>query len=301
MLVASLVANWMFGPLMGHGQLQMVGAEEAIAPTGKDRALTRVSDRMMGELGGRDSVVAGFEFLTRLATRRNVRSFHNTVGGFHTFSTKTYPVPEGVTGVIADVSHSRLRPHADQGTAGRLGELRRRNRLGLVGAEGDVLLLLRDAPEGAEIWREGEAPVARPRRVVFDGQLAYLGNEFLAQGAAAGELLPIRTFWRKVAPTDSLYVLQLTAYDAARKSAFTTMRYLGYMLHPAGTWSDTTMVCETYRMVIPDDAKPGTYMLGMRVGRKYEFDQVLCEPDDPQVRAQNLVVELGLFEVTRPR
>src|SRR5207244_4389970 len=45
------------------------------------------------------------------------------------------------------------------------------------------------------------------------------------------------------------------------------------------------------------DAAPGTYMLGMRVGRRDQLDQVLCEPDDPQVRAQSNVVELGRFTV----
>ncbi len=297
MLAASLVANWMFGPLIGHGRLQLVGAEEAIAPTGRDRALTRQRDRMMDVLGRRDSVVAGFEFLTRLAARRNVRSFHNTVGGSHTFSTKPYPMLEDVTGLIADVSHSRLRPYADLRTSGRCRELLRRNRLGLVDAAGDILLFLRDARDSVEIWREGEAAVANPHRIVFDRQLAYLGDEFLSTTVTPGGLLPLRTFWRKVAPTDSLYVLQFAAYDAAGRSAFSTMRYLGYLLHPAGDWPDTTMVRETYRLVVPDDAKPGTYMLGMRVGRRYELDQVLCDPDDPQVRAQNMVVELGRFTV----
>jgi len=299
-LAASVVANLMFGPLVGHGMLQLVGAEEAIAPTGKDRALTRVRDRMMAELGRRDSVVAGFEFLTRLASRRDVRSMHNTIGGFHTFSTKPYPVPEGVSGAIVDVSHSRLRPYADLGTAGRFGGLLRNNRLGLVDVAGDVMLFLRDAPDSVEIWREGEQPIANPHRVVFDGQLAYLGDELISTAAPRGGLLPLRTFWRKASATDSLYVLQLSAYDAAGKAAFSTMRYLGYMLHPSGTWPDTTMVRETYRLVIPDDVAPGTYMLGMRVGRKADLDQVLSEPDDPQVRAQNNVVELGLFRVTEP-
>jgi uncharacterized membrane protein len=301
MLAASLIANWMFGPLSGHGRLQSVGAEEAIAPTGRDRALTRLRDRMMGELGTRDSVVCGFEFLTRLAARRNVRSFHNTVGGFHTFSTKPYPMLEDVTGLIVDVSHSRLRPYADLRTSGRCRELLKRNRLGLVDAAGDLLLYLRDVPDSVDLWHQGETTVTHPQRVVFDRQLAYLGDEYLSATVAPGGLLPLRTFWRKVAPTDSLYVLQLTAFDAFGKSAFATMRYLGYMLHPAGDWPDTTMVRETYRLVVPDDAKPGTYMLGMRVGRRSELDQVLCEADDPQVRAQSMVVELGRFTVAQPR
>jgi len=246
-------------------------------------------------------VVAGFEFLSRLATRRHTRSFHNVVGGTHTFSTRPFPELSDVTALIADASHVRIRPYGDRGTARRLHGLIERNRLGLVAAAGDMFLFLRDAPDSVRWWHEGESPIANPQRVVFDRQLAYLGDQYLAGTVAAGGLLPIRTFWRKVAPTDSLYILQLTAYDANEKAAFSHMRYLGAMLHPAGEWPDTTMVAETYRLVVPDDARPGTYMLGMRVGRRDALDQVLCETDDPTVRAQSMVVELGRFTVTAPR
>ncbi len=301
LLAASLFSNWMFGPLIGHGRWQLVGAEEAIAPSGKDRALTRYRDPMMAIVGRRDSVVAGFEFLTRLATRRNTRSFHNVVGGTHTFSIRPYPVPDDVTALIADMSHVRLRPYVNRATGERFRGMIERNRLGLVGAAGDLLLYLRGAPDSVRLWQVGEAPVANPYRVVFDRQLAYLGDEYLESTVAPGGLLPIRTYWRKVAPTDSLYVLQFTAYDAAERAAFSHMRYLGYMLHPAGEWPETTMVAETWRMVIPDDAKPGTYMLGMRVGRRDGLDQVLCEADDPTVRAQSNVVELGRFTIEERR
>ncbi len=296
-LAASLLANWQFGPLLGHGRWQLVGAEEGVVPTGRDRALTRHRDALMALLGRRDSVVAGFEFLTRLASRPNTRSFHNIVGGTHTFSTRPYPVPHDVSALIADVSHVRLRPYGNADTGARLAELIERNRLGLVAAAGDLLLFLRDGPDTVSLWRAGERPVARPQRVVFDRRLAFLGSGYPDSTVVPGGLLPVLTSWRKVAPTDSLYVLQFTAYDAAERAAFSTMRYLGYMLHPPGGWPDTTMVTETWRMVVPDDARPGTYMLGMRVGRRDRLDQVLSETDDPTVRAQSMVVELGRFTV----
>ena len=301
LLVAMLAGNWMFGPLWGHGTLQFVTAEEAIAPTGKDRALTRHRDRMVSEVGRRDRVVLGFEFLTRFASRREVHSFHNIVGGLKTFSTEPYTPPAGVTALLADVSHSRLRVYADSGTADRVGRLLRDNHLGLADAAGDILLFLQNAPDRVRVWSEGERPVPIPQRVVFDRQLAFLGNELAASSVAPGGTLPVRTFWRRVASTDSLYVLQFTAFDARERPAFATMRYLGYMLHPPATWPDTTMVCEDWGMVIPDDARPGSYMLGMRVGRRSETDQVLCDTDDPRIRAQNMVVELGRFTVLPSR
>ncbi|MBI1797859.1 MAG: DUF2079 domain-containing protein [Candidatus Eisenbacteria bacterium] len=297
LLAASLASQWMFGALGGHGVLQLVGAEEAIAPGGFDRATTRYRDAMLATLGRRDQVVAGFEFLLRLADR-DVRSFHNVVDGLKTFSQAPYASPTGITALIADVSHTRLRPHADPGTAARCARLRAENRLGLVAAAGDLMLFLRDAPDSVALWQDGEQPLPNPHRVVFDRQLAFLGNALLATSVAPGGLLPMDTYWRRVAPTDSLYVIRLAAYDASGHAVFAHMRDLGYMLHPASTWRDTTMMRERYALIVPDDAPPGTYMLGMTVGRRSDLDQVLSETDDPIIRAQNGVVELGRFTVT---
>jgi uncharacterized membrane protein len=295
MLAASLLCNGIFGPLTGRARMQLV---EANAPSGQERALARERDAMMRLLGRRDSVVAGFEFLSRLAARRNTRTFHHVIGGVYTYSTRPYPALDDVAAVIADLGHLRLKPFADRGTAERFRGLIERNRLGLVAASGDILLYLRDAPDSVSLWHEGESPIARPQRVVFDRQIAFLGDDLPDTTVAPGGRLPLRTFWRRVAPTDSLFMLQLSAYDAREQQVFSVIRHLGYMQHPAGAWPETTMVAETYRMVIPDDMKPGTYMLGMRVGRRDAHDQVLCETDDPRIKAQSYVVELGRFTVT---
>lgn len=297
MLGATLACHLMYGPLLGHGILQLVRAEEPVSPTGEDRALARHRDRMMSVLGSRDSVVAGWEFLTRLAARRNTRSFHNVLEGRHTFSTRAYPSLTDASALLVDVSQPRLSLFVVPGSAGRARALIAENRLGLVGAAGDVLLYLRDAPDSVEIWREGGGAPADPQRVVFDGEIAYLGDEFLATTVEPGGLLPLRTFWSRVAPSASTYVLELTAYDSLGRAVFSHWRHLGYMQHPIGTWPDSTPVRETYRLVVPQDVTPGTYMLGMRVGRRSEERQVLSETDDARVRAQNNVVELGRFTV----
>src|SRR5439155_2622337 len=132
--------------------LQFVAAEEAVAPSGEDRAMSRHRDAMVAALGARNHVMAGYEFLLRLADR-DVRSFHNVVDGLKTFSDVPYTTPTGIDALIADVSHSRLRPHADVGTAARVARFVRENRLGLVGAAGDLLLFLRGAPDSVTLWQ----------------------------------------------------------------------------------------------------------------------------------------------------
>jgi len=77
------------------------------------------------------------------------------------------------------------------------------------------------------------------------------------------------------------------------------MRYLGYMLYPAHDWPETTTVRENYRLMLPDDLRPGSYAVGMRVGRRMDLGQTIAEPDDPDVRAHGNLLDLGRFTVTR--
>ena len=136
------------------------------------------------------------------------------------------------------------------GTGARFSRFVSQNQLGLVGAAGDILLFLRTPGTSADsvtLWQDGEQPVPNAHRIVFDRQLAFLGNALLSARVERGGLLPMDTYWRRVAATDSLFVLRLGAYDASGHAVFAHMRDLGYLLHPAGTWRDTTMMRERRR------------------------------------------------------
>jgi uncharacterized membrane protein len=299
LLVASLASNALFGPLFGHGQFQLVRSEEKNSPGGYERVMARARDAMLARIGRDDGVVGGFEVLARLSPRHRVYSLHNVLSGEHTFSTRPFPELSGITAVIADMSHTRIRPFADSTTSRRLRELLRSNGLRLVDARGD-LLLFRPAPaDSVALFATGRFGVEALHRITYDRQLAFLGGGVTAPEAAAGGLLPIATYWQRVAPTDSLFLTEFVIVDAAGNTVVDHMRYLGYMLYPAHDWPETTTVRESYRMVLPDDLRPGTYAVGMRVGRRMDLGQTIAEPDDPDVRAHGNLLDLGRFTVPR--
>ncbi|MBI5708837.1 MAG: DUF2079 domain-containing protein [Candidatus Eisenbacteria bacterium] len=296
-LAASLAGNLMFGPLLGTGKLQLVRSEEKTAPTSLDRASARVADRMVAAVGRSGGIEAGFEFLLRFTGRSDVYSLHNVMQGKHTFSEKPYPVPTGIASALADMSHFRLRPYADAGTSRRLRELLRANRLGVVEEAGDLLRFARDARDTVDLVSVGTFTAARPRRIVFDRQLAFLGCDLADPVAHPGGLLPLATYWRRVTSTDSLFVVQLVVADAFGNAVLEHMRYLGYGFAPVADWPESVAVRENYRLILPDRMRPGNYTLGMRVGRRKDLGQKLSEADDPALRARGMFVELGRFEV----
>jgi uncharacterized membrane protein len=302
-LLASLVCNLLYGPLLRQGWIAVPGLPQRNWPSAHDRTRRAIRDRMVARAPREGGVVAGFEFLARLASRRNVHSLHHLYSGFYTFSTQPYPVPSGIATLLADVGDVRLAPYVKPGTPGRLRELVARNDLHPVDVAGDMVLFLRAATDTVELFRagipEGGLAPSVARDVTWDRQLALTGFSLPESTVAPGGLLRLETFWRRVAVADRQFTIQLLLQDAGGQTVLFLNRHLGYLLYPVGEWPADSTVRETYRLVVPSHLRPGVYSLGLRVARWGKGPPALSEPDDPRLAEQNLVVTLGRFTLVR--
>ena len=296
-LAASLVCNLFYGPLLRQGWMRLPKTTEDQWPGDFDRTERAYRDRMVSRIPAEVGVVAAFEFLARVASRRTVHSIHHLYTGQYTFSTMPYPVPTGIGAMIANVGDPRLSVYAKPSTPLRLRELVDRNRLRPVDAAGDLVLFLREPPDTVELLRAGAPPPPVARRVVYDGQLAFTGFALPESTVAVGGLLPIETYWRRVAPADRHFLIQLVLKDVSGTAVFWLGRHLGYLLYPVAEWPADTTVRETYRLVIPAHLGPGAYTLGMRLAWRRDAGPSLSTPDDPGLAARGLVVDLGGFRV----
>lgn len=301
-LLASLLCNLLYGPLLRQGWIAVPGLPEPNAPSAYDRTRREYRDRMVRRIPARGGVVAAFEFLARLASRRDVHSIHHIYTGYYTYSTERYPVPGGIAALLADVGDQRLATYVKPSTPLRLRDLVARNDLHPVDSAGDLVLFLHAPGDTVELFRAGAPPAATARAVTYDGQLAFTGFTLPESTAVAGGLLPIETCWRRVADPDRQFMIQLMLMDEGGRTVFSVVRHLGYLLYPVAEWPAGATVRETYRLVIPSDTAPGVYALGMRVAWWREGPLALSRPDDPRLSETGLVVPLARFTVTpRPR
>jgi uncharacterized membrane protein len=299
-LAASLACNLLYGPLLRQGWIETPTPTESSWPNDFERTRRGYRDRMVSRVPATGGVVAAFEFLARLASRPVLHSIHHIYTGYYTFSSQPYPTPTGVVAMLADVGDPRLATYVKPSTPLRLRELADRNRLRPLDAAGDLLLFVREPADTVELVHVGAAAAPVARRVVYDQQLEFTGFAMPESTVAAGALLPLVTFWRRVAAADRQFVMQLLVRDAGGKVVFGLSRHLGYLLYPAATWPPDTTVREAYRLVIPSAFRPGVYTLGLRVAWWREGSPPRpSAPDDPGLAASNLVVELGRFTVVR--
>lgn len=297
-LATSCVCGLLYGPLVRVGGLDLPRRPEPIWPSTYDRARLRYRDRMVARVPREGGVVAAFQFLARLASRPVVHSMHHILTGFYTYSTRRYPVPEGIHAVLADIGDERLAHYINPGSPFRMRELMARNDLHPVDAAGDLVLYVRGAADTVELIRTAAPGPAIARAVTYDGQLTFAGCTLPESGVAPGGLLPIETCWRRVAPADRHFMIQLVVQDAAGEAVFSVIRHLGYLLYPVAVWPADTLVRETYRLVVPLTLGPGEYSLSLRVAWWRQGPMQFSQPDDSTLAARGLRVPLGNFTVT---
>lgn len=302
-MLASLVSNLMFGPLLSrataHGE-----SPQRIWPSSVDRTLRPYRERMLEHLPEHGGIVASFEFQARLAQRDSLHSLHHVLSGHHTISRLPYPTPRGVSALIAGLDPEGTLASVDLGTGQRVRDLLTANRLRVADAPGNLVLYLRGADHRAdsiETWSVGSFPVASPRRLVFDRELAFLDGEPGPIPVLPGGTLAVRTYWERLAPADRIFMLLFVLLDEHGAPACQSGALLGSLPNPVHLWPAGSMVRVTDRIVIPRDVRPGRYALALQVGVWRDGVTALAQCDAPGLAADRMLVRLGDVEVAAPR
>jgi hypothetical protein len=296
MVAAGLLAQWLWGGVFGTGQWQDVVHNEEIWPDSLERTMRPYRDRMMARIPPDGAVVAGFEFLSHLATRSDLHSMHHVLSGEYTYSDQPYPLPKNVTAVVGDMTGQI--PYMDFHSGERLRAIAAERGLEPAAAVGGTIEMLPGVTDSVEFYRIGERYDHPRLDLLADGQMLFLGAVRLDSLVSPGQVLRIKSYWKRVAPGNRSYLSQ--AWLLRRGGAgevYGRARMLCYGLLLVPEWPLDSIVSETYHLLIPSDAPPGNYR---PVFRLIAVDS-LGKQALPMVRVGNVVEPMnlaGLGDVT---
>jgi uncharacterized membrane protein len=295
-LGAAVGGQLFFGPLLSDGRFFATPTLGRHWPTGEERAMARLRDGMLRRLPPHGGVVASFELLDHLTARDSVHSLHHVTLGTYTFSHQPYPIPTGVSAMIADLASTNVLGSVDENTYRRLGELARINRLIPVAMAGDLILWLADAPDTLAL--SGQPCSALDGGPIgFDGEIAYLGCTLTDSIARPGGLVALRTCWRRIGTVDRRFTTRLRLWDAQGHTVLDHARDLGYLMFPPHAWGEGAAISEVYRLVLPDDLHPGNYRLTLSVEWRGRGVSGASQAHDPSRYSGDAGIELGRVRV----
>ena len=299
-LVTALTCQFLFGPVFGFGVLQSRPPAEAHWPSPETRARASCMRAMLARVPD-GPVAAGFRFLPHVVDRPVTYSVHHVYTGRHTMSDKPYEIPRDVVALALDADSTGIfLSFTRWDGGGRLRELLDVNRLAPADSADDSVLFLRDAQDPVALFGPGEARPANRRRVTYDGQLTLLGWDTLPASASAGGRLELRTHWMQTGRTNQLYLTQFKLQSQDGRAVLLPPRRIGYTIWPVHDWPSETAMAETYRLVLPADARSGTWSLAMRVIGDDGRGMTVAAGDDASLEQTRGFVELGQFRVGPP-
>ncbi len=300
-VVVALGCNLAFGPVIGFGLFQDQGPHEKKWPSAYERALAPYMRGMAARVPDEGPVASGFRFLSRFVGRNTVHSLHHFKTGKHTYSDKPYPVPDDVVAAAIDTLDWRWISFRRIDGGERVRAFFEKNRLEVVDAAGDVLLLLREPAESIKVFETGTFTPEHRYRVAFGGRVVLVGWDSVPASVEVGGKLQLRTVWERVGPEDRraypLYIMQLVLHDEYGHPAFDRRRQFCYTVYPVHDWPRGETVRETYNLVIPASVKPGTYILRLRVLESLRKQLRRASTTDPRLNATRGFIDLGKVRV----
>jgi hypothetical protein len=295
MVAAGLLSQWLWGGVFGTAHWQDVVRNEQVWPDSLERTMRPYRDRMMARIPRDGAVVAGFEFLSHLATRSELHSMHHVLSGTYTYSDRPYPLPQNVTAIVGDMTGQI--PYMDFHSGERLRAMAAEHDLRPAEAVGGTIEMLPGATDSVEFYRIGERYEHPRLNLLADGQMLFLGAVRLDSLVAPGQVLRIKSYWERVAPGNRSYLSQAWLLGRGKPDVYGRARMLCYGLLLVHEWPLDSIVSETYHLLIPNDTPPGNYR---PVFRLIAVDS-LGTQGLPMVQVGNIVEPMnlaGLGDVT---
>jgi uncharacterized membrane protein len=292
LVACAAYGQWLHGPFRETPRYW----SQRLVPTPADRALNAERDRMLARVPARGGVVASHEFLARLSGRDSVHSANHLLSGAHTFSTRAYETPAGVSAAIVHVGRTSGYTLVNEGTSARWRAWAESRGLAPVDFAGDLMLWL-PPPEMPIALVAREAPPESAQEVGYEEGIAFLGARVDSRSVGRSEPVEFSTWWRRTGELPEFVLTQFVVVSAGGEVVDDRVRFLGYTVAPPQDWPPGVAMRERYRLVLPEGLAAGTYGLGMRLWRRGS-PPAPATATDPSIAAAEGFVRLGEFTLT---
>jgi uncharacterized membrane protein len=267
--IVSVFSGLVMGPF---GPTRIVSLKNDIARKDSDQ----YKSRLLSQVPTDAPVVATFEFLPKLANRKELYSFHLPYAGIVLMTTNTYRLPESVSYALVDFADSHtFRWYYNPNGYSNIQNVLERNRLHVVDFTESVALFSREHKSEEWLYRVFDTdspPAGNPLDVEIADGSKLIGYDVSDKLTGNGDM-EIVLYWQCVKPVATDLSMVLDFIDPGKQLAQRSYHPVGYRILPSNSWRAGQVVQEKLRLAVSSLAP----------GRDYEFrigllNDVTCEP-----------------------
>ncbi len=212
-------------------------------------------------------VVATFEFLPKLAHRKELYSFHHVVMGSYTLSKKQYLLPASAEYALIDFNDFLtfycfyIPGKGDRNIRNFLKE----GKWGILDSFETLVLFKRNYKSPYRLCNilGTEPAISNRLQVRIDENLQLLGYDIKEIKNGKNRQLHLIFYWKCLTPTEKSYGAFIDLTDKTGKVVHRVLQPFGYRIYPASSLSKGQIMKEDYRLFISSKLPKGNYQLKM--------------------------------------
>jgi len=255
------------GPYMRLAKIASVKLERNYADLEKEQFLKKVPHDA--------AVVSTFEFLSHLANRKRLYSFHHVYTGVYTFSTKPYYLPEDTQFVLLNFDDRIFKTDYKIDRCKNIVRALDPNNWGVCEVADSIVLFEKGAKN--KYWLYSVLP-SEPRpqhdiRLNLGGEIELLGYDSKEEENGCLQLV---LYWKAISQTKADINLFFYAVDRKNVVAETAETPVCYRIYPTTAWQKGQFIAEGKYLTFPYYLPEGRYTIMMVI-----FDKILKKAYTP--------------------
>jgi hypothetical protein len=207
-------------------------------------------------------VVASFEFLPRLANRKNLFSFHNVTTGQYPYSQRKFMAPEIVKYALIDFSDPlTMNSFYNIESDSRIKDFLSESEMRAIEIADTVVLFERAAKNSVNLFEIMQDKPVPPEDtpLSINNSIRFLG--FGKKGLISQDNLNFIFYWASVKNSDDDIGICFDIIDDKNQLFFRFIRPICYNIYPTYRWQQGQFVKIGFSLILPRSLPQGKYTL----------------------------------------
>ena len=222
-------------------------------------------EKLITAIPKESAVVATFQFLPKLANRRNLYSLHLISKGYKMYTTVKYELPEDLTYALIDFNEPLLISTFFPSQAPRnIRSFLENGDWRVFKAFDDLVLFKKSYKQGPLLCETVQDPkIGYPMNVDLNKEIIFLGYDIVDDHLPESKVLHLVYYWKRINGNSRPEGFFIQLSDTNGNLKFRGEHIFGYRVYLQEEWKPGQIVKEHHYIFIPSGLKQGNYNISI--------------------------------------
>jgi len=225
---------------------------------------SREKESLVGAIPEGSSVIATFQFLPKLANRRDLYSMHFISTGYKMYTNIRYEPPANLEYALINFNEPlMINTFFPPSAPGNIRSFLEAGDWRVLKAFNDIVLFKKGYDKGPRLCEVVRDPkIGHPMSVDLNNEVIFLGYDIVDDSAPDSRLLHMVYYWKRIKGSSRPEGFFILFSDANGNVKFKAEHMFGYRIYLQDEWKEGQVMKEHHYILIPSGMEKGEYSIG---------------------------------------